>query len=435
MAASNLAGPGAGLTNLKLKYFAAAVLDSLPYIRLSRSYFKDDVKGKKAGMTYKFYVPDPGIAEAGTADLNVAGMNGDVWELPVSITLVEGKTKVNLNDWNKLTAIEDFVRDIAEPHGRTLGASIEKKIIEQNVFRADSAIVDKSGTPSTKVFALLAGKLRAIRAAGTKVGFAHPDVFAALGDALLGKFLPSEVMKKIYGDTVIAHAFGSEWIEENYMPFVTFAGTETITAVNFSTGVVTGTGLFNGLPFTVTGGDGNKVKTVDLNGIQTNEDFVFIVTDVNAAGTSGKLQIDAEALRFMNGPTSDTVATIKDYSNPTIGYKRYASDGTDYLGTLGSSSGNFSVTMLFNADGVTSNAAGTYAIVQVRDRDALEFDSYEFPDVEGAKNGKMKAAEINVQTAEQGNIADRTSIMRVDVPYMAKLVLTKLARVAYIKVA
>lgn len=437
MAVSNLGN----LTNLKLKYFAAAVLDSLPYIRLSRSYFKDDVKGKKAGMTYKFYVPDPGIAEAGTADLNVAGMNGQVWELPVSITLVDGKTRIDLNDWNKLTAIEDFVRDIAEPHGRTLGASIEKKIIEQNVFRADSAIVDNSGTPSTKVFALLAAKLRAIRAAGTKVGFAHPDVFAALGDALLGKFLPSEVMKKIYGDTVIAHAFGSEWIEENYMPFVTVGSAPTITKIEAGTGadagrlVVTGSNLVAGAAFTATAADGNKIKTVDLNGIKTNEDFVFMVAEV-ASATKGYLQIDEEALRFMNektGSGTDFATDVTTQSNPTIGANRWY----DTAGTATENIGATSGALDFSACTFTTllSANTTYAVVQVRDRDALEFDSYEFPDVEGAKNGKIKAAEISVQTVEQGNVNNRTSVMRVDVPYMAKLVLTKLARVAFIKVA
>lgn len=433
MAQANLGVTGANaLLNKKLKLFAAGILDSIPYIRMSRSYFKDDVKGKKAGKEYLFYVPDPGMAKAGTDNLNIGNtngglnLNGQVWERPVTCKLVDGVARVDLTAWHKLTAIEDFKQTIVDPRARNLGTEIEKSVIEENVFRVDSAIVDSTGTPSIRQFTRLVSKLRGIRSNGAKVAFAHPDVFACLTEGFLGKYLPSDIMKKIYGQLDVGNFAGAEWIEENYMPFVTATGSETIIGVNFTTGVVTGTGLFNGLPFTVTGGDGKKLKTVDLTGKPTNEDFVFIVTEVNDAGTSGKIQLEAGEIRFMNGTVSDQVSTIVDYSNPTIGYKRYASDGTDYLGTLGSSSGNFSVTKLLSA--------GTYAVIQIRDRDALEFDSYEFDEVAGAKNEKLKACEINVQSVEQGNVETRDSIMRIDVPYMAKLVLTKLARVLYMKV-
>ena len=421
IAASNLGT--AALTNRKLKYFAAAVLDAMPYIRLSRSYFKDDVKNKKAGMVYRFYVPDPGIAIVGTDDLDITNDNKDIWELPVDIKLVEGRTDVALNAWHKLTAIEDFTRDIAEPHGRSLGAEIEKTIIEDNWFRADSAIVDNSGNPSTKIFSLLAARLRGIRSQGTKVGFAHPDVFAALGDALIGKFLPSDIMKKIFGDTVIAHAFGSEWIEENYMPFITTPDTLPTVAnvsVNWNTGEVTESGtshLFDGYAFTcsATANDGKTFKTVDLNGKITNEDFVFIVKKAD----DGKfyIQLSGEQIRFAEDGSG------KKLSNPTIGA---------VPGAIDSMSGV--MTGITVATVANMAASTTYAIIQVRDRDALEFDTYEFDEVAGAKNDKIKAAEITVQTAEQGSITTRNSIMRVDVPYMAKLVLTKLARVAYVKV-
>lgn len=420
-AASNLGT--ADLTNRKLKYFAAAVLDAMPYIRLSRSYFKDDVKNKKAGMVYRFYVPDPGIAVAGTDELDITNDNKDIWELPVDIKLVEGRTDVALNAWHKLTAIEDFTRDIAEPHGRSLGAEIEKTIIEDNWFRADSSILDNSGNPSTKIFALLAARLRGIRSQGTKVGFAHPDVFAALGDALLGKFLPSEIMKKIFGDTVIAHAFGSEWIEENYMPFITVPNTlPSALSVNWKTGAVTGTNLYDGYAFTcsATANGGKTFKTVDLNGKITNEDFVFIAKGNSTDGFF--IQLTGEQIRFAEDGSG------KKLSNPTIGAVPGAIDDTTGVMT------GITIAGLKDSSGATFTAGATYAVIQVRDRDALEFDTYEFDEVAGAKNGKMKAAEITVQTAEQGSIATRNSIMRIDVPYMSKLVLTKLARVAFVKV-
>jgi len=422
--ASNLGG----LVNSKLKYFAAAILDSLPYIRMAKSYFKDDVKGKKAGMTYRFYVPDPGLAEAGTTNLDITNDPKDVWELPVDVTLVDGKTSVSLSAWNKLTAVEDFIRDICNPHARTLGAEIEADVIKKNWFFADSAIVtDGSSTLTSKPFSILAAKLRAIRSAGKKVGFAHPDVFASLSDNLLGKFLPSEEMKKIYGDAVFAHAFGSEWVEENYMPFVTAPATLPTVAnisINWKTGEVTESGtshLFEGYAFTcsATANGGKKFKTVDLNGKITNEDYVFILRKTVDASNNTHfwIQLDEDQIRFAEDGSGHKL------SNPTIGAVPGAIDATTGVMT------GITVAAL---SGLT--AGKTYAIVQVRDADALEFDTYEFDEVAGAKNDKLKAAELTVQSVEQGNVNTRNSIMRIDVPYMTRLVLTKLARVLYIQV-
>jgi hypothetical protein len=437
MAQTNLA-PNAGnaaLQNKKLKLFAAGILDSIPYIRMSRSYFKDDVKNKKAGMSYQFYVPDPGCAVAGTTDLNLNSTanakklaGATIWERPVTCTLVDGIAEVKLSAWNKLVSIEDFKRTVVDERARGLGAEIEQSVILNNVFRVDSAIVDSSGTPSSRQFALLTSKLRGIRSAGTKIAFAHPDVYACLGDQFLGKYLPSEIMKKIYDKLDVGNVFGAEWIEENYMPFVTATGSETVTEVDFddADGIkITGTGLYVGMPIKIKGADGKFLKTVDLVGKPTNEDFVLIVSKLTTSNTVGYAQLEAGEVRFMNDKESSTVF---NQSNPTIGYERYQTDGTDNLAKTGLSTTAGTVVL-----GITT--AGTYAVVQIRDRDALEFDSYEFDEVAGAKNEKLKAMEITVQSVEQGDVTTRDSIMRIDVPYMAKLVLTKLARVLYMKIA
>lgn len=415
--------------NSKLKYFAAAILDSVPYIRMAKSYFKDDVKNKKAGMTYRFYVPDPGIAKAGVTVLDITNDNKDIWERPIEVTLVDANTSVALGAWNKLTAVEDFIRDICDPHARTLGAEIEAGVIKDNWYRADSAIyADGSSTLASKPFAVLSAKLRGIRAAGKKVGFAHPDVFASLSDNLLGKFLPSEEMKKIYGDSLIAHAFGSDWVEENYMPFITAPSTlPTVgnVAVDWTTGqVYEGTSgntrlngnLFEGYAFTASV-SGKTFKTVDLNGKVTNEDFVFIV---HKEGDNFFIQLQPGEIRFSKDASGNPL------SNPTIG---------GAPGAINADTGVMTgITITAFGAFVSDNAGKTFAIVQVRDVDALEFDTYEFDEVAGAKNDKLKAMELTVQSVEQGSVMTRNSVMRIDVPYMTKLVLTKLARVLYIKV-
>ena len=65
--------------NRKVKYFAAAVDDALPYVKASRSYLSDQLSGKKMGDTYFCYIPDPGTASVGTKDLDISSMNKNVW--------------------------------------------------------------------------------------------------------------------------------------------------------------------------------------------------------------------------------------------------------------------------------------------------------------------------------------------------------------------
>ena len=41
-----------------VKVFLGTVIEAMPYLRASKSYFKDQIVGKKCGRTYSFYLPE-----------------------------------------------------------------------------------------------------------------------------------------------------------------------------------------------------------------------------------------------------------------------------------------------------------------------------------------------------------------------------------------
>lgn len=422
--------------NRKVQYFAASVSDALPYIKASRSYLADQLSGKKFGQTYFFYLPDPGSAEVGTQDLDISKMNRSVFERAIPATVMSGKSAVDLTAWNKMQDLEDFVKEIASPRGRRLAAEIEKDIIAKNVWISDNAFVVPKNADGTSgltagAFQLLASKLRGVKAAGKLVGFAHPNVFGEAAVKFLSLFIPSEIQTRVYNDVYLGDYAKTSWVEENFMPALTIDALPTITKATFNAPVkggtiggsdgtitVTGTNLKNGVAFTATYTDPidsttKSYGTVDLNCMPVpGEKKVFIVVDVNEDGTEGRL---AGTFRFSsNGKTAE--GALVEQTNPSLSGDEAAL-------------ANATWTVL---DGL--EAGKSYLVMQARDNDWLEFDSAKFPELPGCENGSESVGGIGVQTAEWGDVNTRTSIMRIDVPYVAVGVDARLSRICYIEI-
>lgn len=421
--------------NRKVKYFAAAVNDALPYIKASRSYLADQLSGKKFGQTYFFYLPDPGTAEVGTQELDISKMNRKVFERAVSATVMSGKSAVDLTAWNKMQDLEDFAKEIASPRGRRLAAEIEKDIIAKNVWISDNAFVvkkDANGNSGLNAgaFQLLASKLRGVKAAGKLVGFAHPNVFGEAAVKFLSLFIPAELQTKIYNDVYLGDYAKTSWIEENFMPTLSIKAAPTIDTVSFNapsktdgigaadgTIKITGSNLVNGLAFYGEYTDpADSVKkhygTVDLNCMPVpGEKKVFIVTNANAEGTEAEF---AGTFRFSSNGLSG--GAVVENTNPSL---------------LGDQTALATATWSL-IDGLA--AGKDYLVMQARDQDWLEFDSAKFPELPGCENGSASVGGISVQTAEWGDVNTRSTVMRIDVPYVAVGIDARLSRICYIEI-
>ena len=395
--------------NRQTQYLAAAVNDNVPYIQASRSYLKDKVEGKKCGLTYNFYFPDPGKAYAGTSEVDITNDLKVVQEREVSCTLMNARTSVELGTWERLTEIESFVNEIAEPRGMTLGTEIEIDSITRGWKVSDGARVVAAADLGMDDLAGLAADLKAIRSRGKFRGFADPSFFHALGAKNLSLFLPSDIMREIYRSAFIGNFMDVDWVSETYMPTLSVTGNMTaanVTSIGTDGVSVTGTNLYAGYMFTLSGVD---AYCVDMFGRKTNQKKVFIVDSVNAGRTAGKL-----SQRIVTSTGNADEATAVQTNCNTFG-----------------TFGNICTTGLTATSLIT--ASGDYSIVQARDADALEWDTYKHPSLAGCEESTQRVGKITCQVAKWANIATRQQIMRIDVPYISQMIDGRRSRLLVVK--
>ena len=395
--------------NRKTQYLAAAVNDNVPYIQASRSYLKDKVEGKKCGMTYNFYFPDPGKAYAGTSEVDITNDLKTITEREVSCTLMNARTSVDLGTWERLTEIEDFVNEVAEPRGQTLATEIEIDSINRGWKVSDGAKVINANELGMDDLAGLAASLKSIRSRGKFRGFAHPAFFHSLGAKNLSLFLPSDIMSDIYRYAFIGNYMDVDWVSETYMPTLSVTGAQTaanVTAIGTDGISITGTNLYVGMMFTL---KGVEAKCTDMFGRRTAEDKVFIVESVNEAGTAGKL---SQKIICSTGNASEATAVQTNCN------------------TYGS------FTAICTADLTATTlltATGDYTIIQARDADALEWDTYKHPKLDGCTESTQRVGKITAQVAKWANVYTRQQIVRVDVPYISQMIDGRRSRLLVVK--
>jgi len=395
--------------NRKTQFLAAAVNDNVPYIQASRSYLKGKVEGKKCGLTYNFYFPDPGKAYAGTSEVDITNDLKAVTEREVSCTLMNARTSIELGTWERLTEIEDFVNEIAEPRGMTLATEIEIDSITRGWKVSDGARVVAAADLGMDDLAGIAADLKAIRSRGKFRGFADPAFFHSLGAKNLSLFLPNDIMREIYRSAFIGNFMDVDWVSETYMPTLSVTGGMTgakVTAIGTDGVSVTGTNLYAGMIFTLAG---VNAYCTDMFGRKTKQEKVFIIDSVNGSGTAGTL-----SQRIVCSTGNAAEATAENTNCNTFG-------------TFGQ----------ICTTGLTGNtiltATGDYSIVQARDADALEWDTYKHPSLAGCEESTQRVGKISVQVAKWANIATRQQVMRADVPYISQMIDGRRSRLLVIK--
>lgn len=375
--------------NLKVKLIAGAVYSNVPYVKKAHSYIpQSELEGKKYGRTYKVYIPDPGKAVDG-----LVASPDDVQEVEVDVTLNNINTSLNVDAWDSLTNIESFVDEIANPRGRMLARTIEKKAIDETVFRAAQAVVGKQ---SLETLAKAAGCLDEVGVAGTKVSFIKPTVGAEISSQALGKFIPNDIQADIYRDKYLGQFAGASQVEESLLPTVigdnsTIKLTVTKNAddATIVDPIVTATGAKKGQAYKVDG-----LKVVDKNGIETDQDYIVVCTE---DGKIPELRIKCNDLA---GDSSNANAWIAEYAAELSG-TNILTNGTEYY------------------------------IGQVRTESAVGFDSYKFSDLPGSETETYDFDGISVKMSKFGDGINMRSLVRLDIPYAVSLPDHREAVIAY----
>lgn len=400
--------------NKKVQLIAANIADGRVFTRESVSKMsQEQFAGKKYGKSYTLYIPGkPRVVNGVVADPT------DVVEIETSVFLDNDNVSTTLGPWNRLGDVEKFNDEIAKPWATSLVRTQEKKIVENEVFKAMSAVVTTA--PDFIDLGKATAKLRALALDSGLVGFLDPETNATIAGGSLNKFLDQERIRKLYGDVAIGRYGTADWVESPDMPQITVGATApavassgviTLTPITKTIGgssvtvgfetvdSITGTNLIKGALFTVAG-----LKMVDTSGIQTDVPVQVIVTSVNAAGTSG------------------TISPLR------IGIDGY---GSYINANAWVASGTTTITLV-NA----LTASKTYKICEVRSKSCLAYDTYRFDTLPGSEQSDLSVGEVAgsaVQMRIFGDGSNLDKLVRVDSAYAASLYEPREAVVIYVQ--
>lgn len=397
--------------NKKVQLIAANVADARVFTKASVSKMSQgEFSGKKYGKSYHLYIPGkPKVVNGVVADPS------DITEVETQVFLDNDNVSAELGAWQRLGDIESFQDEIAGPWALTLAREQEKKIVKNEIFKGLGAVI----APKTSValdgadYGVLSkatAKLRKLALGSELVGFLDPDVEAEISSkAVSNKFITNDsTFMRLYGENAIGKYATAGWVESPDLPSITTpatAATATITLTNSEVDAsvgfdpidtITGTDLFVGAVFNVSG-----LKIVDTSGIQTDVPVQVIVTSVNAAGTEGKIS----QLRIaLDGEKSN---------NPNA----WVAAGTSTLTAT-----------------YALNTSATYLIGEVRSKDALAYDTYQFDVLPGSQDEMV--ATVGGSSVKMRIFGDGTNLnklVRIDSSYAAALYEPRNAVVIYIE--
>lgn len=380
--------------NKKVKLIAGEVYDNMPYTKKAKSYMtQGELEGKKYGNTYSIYLTDPGEVHDG-----LEATPDTVTEYEVPVTLKNKNTSVELDAWNKIGDIESFTDEIARPRGRKLARSVEKEVIEDTIPKAFQIVV---GPANFKTLTDMSKALDEVSMAGTKVTFVKPTVAGTIANGGLANFIPSEIQSKIYKDAYLGQYAGASVIEDNLMPVVNIAGTET---ASFAVANVSGNGAESAtvVGYNVTGFTGSPnapyklegVKVIGLDGMETDQDF-YVIADKDGKIPEVRLAVKGHNVNNANG---------------------WVETGT------------------FTPSATLAVESGKYALGQCRDEQAVGFDQYKFSDLPGSENATESVGNVSMKMSTYGDGKYMTTLTRLDLPFAATLPEPRRAVVAYFKI-
>lgn len=347
--------------NQKTKLFAAAVVDSMDYVKASKSYMtQGELEGKKYGGTYKIYLADPGTV---FDDIDATNHIDSVNEVEVDVTLESKGTAVELNAWNNLNDVESFAKEIAKPRGTKLGLTVQNAVIAKTIGKASQAVVAKPGFAGMSE---AAGLLTEAGVAGEKVLFNAPTINGQISATGLANFIPDSIQKDIYGKNYLGEYAGASIMGINGLPSVTGATVSGVTATETAGKIVIAgeTEGNKGLPVKIEG-----LKLIDVNGIKTDNDFVYIL------GSGVEMRTEGNPNCWIDGELGDVAGMLE--------------------------------------------AGKTYKMGICRSKDALGFDTYKFQDLPGSINETVNIDGVSVKMSQFGEGKTMKTLTRLDVPFAA----------------
>lgn len=418
--------PNSFTNRKKLDLLATAIRDNMPYIRASKQEFpQSELKGKKFGASVHTYLADPGTVQDG-----IIADPDTITEVELTATMANKNTSVETDMWENFVDVEDFSKQVLKPKGLKLARTIEKDVIDQNVYASVQAVVQpKVGGASvfdTGIIGDASSALGELAVAGRLVCFQSPSLLGKISRGLQRNFLPDDIMKDIYKSRYLGECENSSVIEQPLMPKITMpANMDTAPTITFT--VANTDSSSNALNYnpvsTITVSDGGKalvegaayqipgVFVVDQSGMRTSQPFVVIyhkeITGVSHGQATYGFKIPEIRLAVgdQKGAGNPNAWTAAPLSNLTVTLTPLLTAGSSYL------------------------------VGQTRLDDALIVDSYVFEDLPSSRTENVGVdGPISLKCMEFGDGKNGVRLTRIDAPYISKIWDPRLSVTTYVEV-
>lgn len=376
------------ITNKKTDLVALRAAEVAGYLTVgSKSYFGDQLVGKRNGEEYEFVIRDAGKYVRGK---DITGQSSNLVERKVTKKVEVGNVMIDTDFVEAVTDV-NWDKEIAIPNGKALIEGLTQDVIASDLGRQNVAFVGKGWLPLSKAN----GFLRSI-STEDRYGFIDPmidSIVAAGGKA----FTPVDA-EPLYKKGMIGNFGGTDFRESQFMPQLIIsdeleAELASATVTSYTQGVTADVIALDGVSEVIPAGTPLFIEDVyatNLVGNKTSSLKAFIAIEDAEAGSVKVRPVD-----FAGQATKEAVAK----------------DGT-----------TITAASLANKKLVNSIKAGTYFTGIIRLDGAMEFDTLKKQDWSNADLTSESIEGVTVHTARAVNVEAGTNKTRWAVAALAGIV-------------
>ena len=297
------------VTNKKVDLVALRAAEAAQYLTVgSKSYFSDQLEGKRNGQSYEFVIRDAGEYATG---MDMTGKVSNLQERKVSKDIKLGNIVIDTNLLEKVTDVE-WEKEVAIPNGKKLINGIVKDTVADDLGRQNVAFVGKGWLPISKASRFL-GSI----SSEDRYAFIDPMIDSIM--AAGGKSFTPVDAEPLYKTGLLGSAFGSEFRESQFMPTIEISEAlatqlASATVASYTPGDQEDTLVLNGVTEVIPAGTPLFVQGVyacDLVGDKTSSLKAFIAIEDATSGAVKVRHVD-----FTGNGTKE--ATVQPKANDKL---------------------------------------------------------------------------------------------------------------------
>lgn len=278
------------VTNKKTDLVALRAAESAAYLTVgSKSYFGDQLEGKRNGQSYEFVIRDAGEYATG---MDMTGHVSNLVERKVTKDIKLGNIVIDTNLLEKVTDV-NWDKEIAYPNGKKLINGVIQDTVKDDLGRQNVAFVGKGWLPLSKAS-------RFLGSISTEARYAFIDPMIDSVMAAAGKSFDPVDTDPLYKTGMLGKAFGAEFRESQFMPSLVISANlaaelASATVSSYATGVDYDTLTLRGVTETIPAGTPINIAGVyatDLVGDKTSSLKAFIAIEDATAGAVKVRKVD-----------------------------------------------------------------------------------------------------------------------------------------------